>query len=238
MQVIRATLVDQVEDVVRSDIMSGEFAPGQRLRFADLSARYGVSATPLREALQRLAAQNLIDWDPRLGATVAGVSGPELRDIYWLRDVLESLAIRRALEHADEGWSARVAEAWRVYDLTKRPEHGAPRDVVEAWSVAHRAFHESMFTGVDSPWLLRFIGTLADHSERYRLLSARDTNRDPHKEHEDIFRAAVARDADATVEAMRRHLAATVAGLEASAGGKVRPISAAETAPEDTAATG
>jgi hypothetical protein len=93
-----------------------------------------------------------------------------------------------------------------------------------------------MFTGIDSPWLMRFIGTLADHSERYRLLSARYTNRDPHGEHKAIFRAAVARDADATVEAMRRHLASTVAGLETISTGKRQAISDAETDAESGAA--
>ncbi len=215
--VTRATLVDQIESIVRLDIMDGEFAPGQRLRFSDLSAKYGVSATPLREALQRLAAQNLIDWDPRLGATVAAVSAPELRDIYWLREMLEVVALRRSLERGGEDWIRGITDAWHTYEATERPGPGASRAVLVAWSEAHRDFHESIFAACDSPWLLRFVATLADHSERYRLMSAKDTKRDTNKEHALIFRAAIARDPDESAAALSLHLANTVAAVERTA---------------------
>ena len=206
----RATLTGQVETAIRADIVDGALAPGERLRFADLSKRYGVSATPLREALQRLAAQGLIDWDPRFGATVAELSTSELRDIYWLRDSLESVAIRRSIELGDERWKQRMTEAWNRFDALKRPRRGAAHRDAEAWSLAHRALHESFFAACDSPWLLRFVDTLADHSERYRLLSARTSTRDTHEEHEDIYRCAMSGDVEGGVAALQRHLTATV----------------------------
>ncbi len=86
-RVSRATLTTQLEDALRLDIIEGVLAPGQRLRSAELTDRYQVSATPLREALQRLAAQNLVEIDPRFGATVAPISRSDLHDTYWLREV-------------------------------------------------------------------------------------------------------------------------------------------------------
>lgn len=213
-RVTRATLTSQVEDAIRLDIIEGALSPGQRLRFADLSNKYGVSATPLREALQRLAAQNLIDWDPRLGATVAELSGPGLRDIYWLRDLLESIALRRSIELGDAAWQEQVTKAWAKYEAVKRPGRNATRADGMAWAQAHRAFHESLFAACDSPWLLRFVATLADHSERYRFLSARTSSRDTHEEHQDIYRASIAGDTAAGVAALKRHLAATVDAVE------------------------
>src|ERR671915_1528247 len=102
--VTRATLATQLEDALRVDIIEGVLTPGQRLRASDLTQRYGVSATPLREALQRLAAQNLVELGPRLGATVAPISESELRDIYFLRQMLETVALERSIAHGDEAW--------------------------------------------------------------------------------------------------------------------------------------
>lgn len=219
-RVTRATLTSQVEDAIRVDIIEGLFSPGQRLRFGDLSKRYGVSATPLREALQRLAAGNLIAWDARLGATVAAISDGELRDIYWMRDMLEPIALRRSIELGDDGWKQQLKEAWARFEAAKRPGKDAGRREALRWSQAHRDYHEALFTACESPWLFRFVDTLADHSERYRLLSARTSTRDTHEEHEDIFRSAYARDADGAVAALRRHLSKTVAAVELAIAGE------------------
>lgn len=215
-RVTRATLTTQVEDAIRMDIVEGVLSPGQRLRAAELSARYGVSPTPLREALQRLAAQSLIDWDPRLGVTVAGVSQPELRDIYSMRNLLETIALRRSLELGGEDWAAGVTAAWQRFKSTKRPTRQATRDEAVAWSQAHRAFHESLFAACGSGWLVRFVGMLADHSERYRVLSARTGSRDTQEEHEAIFRAAMAHDPESAVAALSTHLENTVAVMAKS----------------------
>src|SRR5688572_6357929 len=83
-RISRATLTEQLEEALRADILDGVYRPGQRLRASELTDRYGVSATPLREALQRLAAENLVELDPRLGATVSPISEHDLRDIYEL----------------------------------------------------------------------------------------------------------------------------------------------------------
>jgi GntR family transcriptional regulator, carbon starvation induced regulator len=213
-RVTRATLMSQVEDAVRWDIVSGELAPGQRLRAAELIQKYGVSATPLREALQRLAAQKLIDWDPRLGAAVADVSLREVKDIYWLREVLEALALSRTIERADGAWDARLDEAWAGLVKAKRPAAGVDRETLMAWSRSHRTYHETLLAGCDSEWLMRFNEMLFDHSERYRVYSARVGTRDSREEHESIYLAAKAHDVDEAVAALHRHLESTVSTIE------------------------
>src|SRR5919106_1503563 len=138
-RVTRATLATQLEDALRVDIIEGVLTPGQRLRAADLTSRYGVSATPLREALQRLAAQNLVEVDPRLGATVARISQTDLRDIYWLRELLEGLALERSIERGDDAWEAGVTKAWeRFRALGSMERAGTAADAI-TWSEAHRA---------------------------------------------------------------------------------------------------
>lgn len=212
-RVTRATLTSQLEDAIRVEIIEGVLPPGHRLRAQELTQRYGVSATPLREALQRLAAENLVEIDPRLGAAVAEISRSDLRDIYWLRELLEGIALERSIQRADGSWEADVRAAWDRFRETPVSEPGSTEGML-AWSGAHRAFHEALFEACDSPWLLRFVGTLYDHSERYRMLSVRSRRRDTLEEHESIFRAAVGRDAAEAVTWLRRHLSLTVENLE------------------------
>ena len=83
-----------------------------------------------------------------------------------------------------------------------------------AWSRAHRTYHEALLAGCDSDWLVRFNEMLSDHSERYRVYSARVGTRDSREEHESIYTAAKARDVDEAVAALRRHLESTVTTIE------------------------
>jgi len=216
-RVTRATLAAQVEEAIRLDIIAGILEPGQRLRAAALTRHYGVSSTPLREALKRLAAQNLVELGPRLGATVARISKSELHDIYYLRDLLEGEALERSIRFGNEDWEQKVRLAFESLkresgnDGTQRPAE------ILAWSTAHRVFHDSLFSACDSSWLLRFVAVLSDHSERYRMLSRRRSHRPTMVEHRAIFQAAMARDGATARDALRHHLAMTVDFLDAAA---------------------
>lgn len=203
----RATLTEQVQDALRLDILEGVFAPGQRLRPVELSERYKVSATPLREALQRLAAQSLVEIDPRMGVSVARISQGDLHDIHWLRGVLESMALERAIERGDEAWETELRAAYATLK-------GQTEDDPIAWSVAHRRFHEALFAPCGSPWLLRVLDTLYDHSERYRLVSVQKGTQEAVREHNAVFAATVDRDKSRAVGALRRHIEGTVQLVE------------------------
>lgn len=214
-RVSRATLTTQLEDALRVDIIEGVLAPGQRLRSAELTDRYQVSATPLREALQRLAAQNLVEIDPRFGATVAPISRSDLQDTYWLREVLETLALRRSMELGNDAWRTRVTEAFEAFTdrVSASPEESSLASALD-WSDLHRKFHEALFSACDSPWLQRMLATLYDHSERYRMLSRRRGTRDTVQEHAQTYRPAIEGDADAAAAALAAHLRGTVELLE------------------------
>jgi GntR family carbon starvation induced transcriptional regulator len=213
-RVTRATLAAQVEEAIRLDIIAGILEPGQRLRAAELTKQYGVSATPLREALQRLAAQNLIELGPRLGATVAPISESELHDIYDMRQLLEGEALERSVKSGGDQWKQSVHQAYEALEQAAARDTGqSPADIL-AWSSVHRAFHDSLFQACGSEWLLRFVAILSDHSQRYRMLSRRRSSRPTSEEHKAIFDAAMAGDAAKARDALRVHLAKTVDVLE------------------------
>jgi GntR family transcriptional regulator, carbon starvation induced regulator len=213
-RVTRATLASQLEDAIRLEIIEGALTPGQRLRASELTQRYGVSATPLREALQRLAAEKLVEIDPRLGAAVARISRTDLHDIYWLRELLEGMALERSIANGDGDWETRVTDAWDRFRAQATIDANAPTSEIVNWSRAHRDFHQTLYSAARSPWLLRFIETLYDHSERYRMLSVRSRILPTTVEHEGIYRPAMDRDAGLAVEWLRKHLHHTVTNLE------------------------
>jgi GntR family carbon starvation induced transcriptional regulator len=226
-RISRATITEQLEDALRIDIQVGILRPGQRIRSNEVADRYGVSATPLREALQRLAGESLIDLDPRLGATVAPMSERDIHDIYEMLQLLDGIALERSIERGDTSWLADVERAWDALSdavaqreaLPAHPSEDERRRIGMLWSAAHWTFHEALYEKCGSPWLMRFVRQLHAHADRYQMLTlyeAAGLQRDSRAEHGDIYRAAKARDVDAAVKALRDHLGLTVRLLASS----------------------
>lgn len=90
------TLREQVTDKVRDLILQGSFSPGDKLKQSELAASIGVSAVPVREAIRQLHAEGLVELAPRRGAFVPTFTLEELEELSYMREELESLAVRRA----------------------------------------------------------------------------------------------------------------------------------------------
>jgi DNA-binding GntR family transcriptional regulator len=87
-----AALVDRLAATIQARVLSGEFASGSRLRQESLATEFGVSRTPVREALRKLQAAGIVQLEPRRGARVRGPSAREVREAYEVRAELEGLA--------------------------------------------------------------------------------------------------------------------------------------------------
>src|SRR3954465_6210310 len=85
-------LVDRLAASIQARVLSGEFASGSRLRQESLASEFGVSRTPVREALRKLQAAGIVQLEPRRGARVRGPSAREVREAYEVRAELEGLA--------------------------------------------------------------------------------------------------------------------------------------------------
>jgi GntR family transcriptional regulator, carbon starvation induced regulator len=193
---------------LREAIVAGELPPGARLRPRDLELRYGVSATPLREAIQTLAAERLLTVTPQRGAVVALLDPEELGQIYELRLLLEPTAVKRSLARADDGWAAEVDAAYRRL-VAAEAEPG--RLVGAAAFELHNRFHRAIRARCDSPWLLHLIDELVLHSERYRRLRGRpDEFERIHAEHAALHRACLVRDRERVLTLSTAHLARTL----------------------------
>ena len=203
------TLARAICDRVRTDILDGRRKPGARIRLEDLKAEFGVSWSPIREAISRLVAEGLITTEETRGYRVAPVSRSDLADVVQLRMLLEGMALQRSIEQGDDAWEAEVlAHQHRLGKLESRRIDPAEAEQWETW---HRAYHEALIRACGSPILLQFCGQLHDLSDRYRrlFLSAHDFDRDVPAEHRQITEATLARNATTACELLRRHIERT-----------------------------
>ena len=101
-RIARETVQDRVYGVLRERLMRGGFEPGQKLKIAELAAALGTSAMPVREALNRLAAERAIESMPNRSVRVPSLSKDSLRDLMETRYAVEGLAVSRAASNMDE----------------------------------------------------------------------------------------------------------------------------------------
>ena len=158
-----STRVAWVAERLRDAILTGELKPGEKVPVASLCDSWEVSATPMREALQRLASEGFVDAAPQRGARVAEMSMAEAHELYELRLQLEPVLLRRSLERFDDEDRAAVAAAFAEYE--RHWSSGEP--IVYAMHRSHNRFHEATYRRCDSPWLLSIVANLTTHSMRY-----------------------------------------------------------------------
>lgn len=139
-QVPRHSYRDFVRDRIREAVLSGEFKPGEHLNEVDMAARYGVSATPVREAFRELEQTGLIVVMPHRGAVVRSLTHQDLAEMYSLRAHLERLAVRLALPNLSE---VDLAELERLVEVMEREARaGNVPSMVEVDVAFHRLIVE------------------------------------------------------------------------------------------------
>lgn len=192
---------------LRQEILLGELAANERLRVADLEARFHLGLTPIREALARLASEGLVSMEANRGARVLEVSPTELADLMKTRREIEHLCLSESIRRGDSRWEAEVIAALHVLGRTPLPDGSDSAKNLE-WEAQHRRFHAALVSACGSEWLLRFWNQLMDHSQRYRKvrLKGQLMARDVQADHQAILDAVLRRDADAAVALMERHL--------------------------------
>jgi DNA-binding GntR family transcriptional regulator len=198
-----------VYEAMRAAILAGKFEPGTKLKPNELRVQYGVSLSVVREALARLAEQHLVVSQPNQGFRVVPVSEKALRDLTDLRVVVESFAVRRAIEVGDVAWEAEIVATHHTLSVAP---YDFDDDSNEAWNEAHRRFHYALVAGCDMPILLDLCSSLFDAGRLYRLLAVPATikdTRDVPAEHAQIMAAALGRDADECVARLGLHYRAT-----------------------------
>ena len=205
------TLIASAYERLRADVLSGHWAPGQKLGIDSLREHYDTGATPVREALNRLAAEGWVLHLEQRGFTVAPVSQDALRELAQTRIWVETMALRKCIERRDAAWEEAVVLA--LHRLSKMPrslslEH---YDENPEWEKLHRAFHVALVAKCGSRWLVAFCEQLYDQAYRYRQLAVKRAykSRDELAEHRAVVDAIIAGDADAACAALQAHYSRT-----------------------------
>lgn len=203
------TLSEKAYFAIRRDIIQGSLPAGQPLRMADLSARYDMGFSPLREALSRLQVERLVVAEALRGFKVAPLSVAEMHDAIDSRILVESDALRLSMQLGNDDWSAAIVAA--LYALKLQVDRAATGHV-DVWEIEqrHYAFHRALLAGCGSPWRLEFFERLYAATERYRipiLIAARvpTKGRDIQAEHSALADAVLARDESRAVHLLAAH---------------------------------
>ena len=206
-----ATLATNLYDRMRTDLLAGRLEPGRKLQIEFLSDFYQAGPTPVREALNRLTSDGLVERRDQRGFVVTNISAADLSEITKTRCWLEEIAVRESIAAASVAWEEALVLAF--HRLSKTPRSLADDRYEEnlEWEKLHRAFHRALIGGCGSRWLVAFCEQLADQLYRYRQLSVRKVfpKRHEQSEHKDIVDAALAGDADTVVRLLTTHYQAT-----------------------------
>ena len=193
---------EALRDQLEQDIVTGHFRPGERLDEQSLATRFGVSRTPIREALMQLASTGMVELQPRRGAFVASLS---------LRAVVERFEAMAALEGMCGALAARrITDAQRA-DLAaahEACEQAARAGCADTYYYANERFHRAIYEACHNHYLAEQAGHLHTLLKPYRRLQLRARHRVGQSlaEHGAIVEAILAGDPTRAEQSLREHI--------------------------------
>ena len=158
---LESTKADEIALMVEEAIVSGELPPGTVLRQEQLSERFAVSRTPIREALRRLAALGLVSFEPNRGVRVRTLSREELHEAFLVRAELESLATELAAPRMTDDDLAELEAAEGAFSKATQALRKQPRDGIDRWRLtsdwvrANHGFHDVIYRVAEAPLVER-----------------------------------------------------------------------------------
>jgi len=192
------TVADQLSDRLREALIHGQLPAGQRVNEVDLAATFGVSRTPLREALMRLTAEGTLKSLPRRGFFVPALTPNEIKELYATRAILdpEALSLSGVPSRARLNTLAHLNQ-----NLSKA------KTVVERITLDHE-WHLRLLEDCSNSILFDLIRRLSDRTRRYELALLWEDNNTQRAvcDHKAVLQALKAKDLNAACQALRRNM--------------------------------
>jgi len=187
---------------IKQDIFSGALRPGDQLEEADLATRFGVSRTPIREAIRSMVDCGLLETRPRKGAIVRKLSAKELHDLFQVAAELEGMACRLACENLTQSRLEAIKSA-----LASCSEAAAAQDIPK-YAQANLAFHAAIQTTSGNSWLIDQLQQIEARINVYRLMPYEVVGRleESMREHTEIFETIIERRGVDANNLMRDHM--------------------------------
>ncbi|MDO4988360.1 MAG: GntR family transcriptional regulator [Synergistes sp.] len=205
------TSSDYVYLDIKNKIVNRELRQHERLLEVRISDSLGVSRTPVREALKRLADEGLVKITPNSGARVASPTVAEIKNAHCVREGLENLSVEIVCR---DGIDSRHSEA--LERVLREEENAVTENDREAFFTANSNFHHILADACKNTFLTDFIDKIVHHTNVYVLFSKSDEQaiKDSHAEHRAILCAVRNHDSEAAQNIMKKHLSRVYTLLE------------------------
>lgn len=199
---IARSRVHQLRDALEDDIVSGRMRPGEQMQIDALMARFGVSRTPVREALQQLQISGLVAVQPKRGTFVAEVGVTELMQMFEVMAELEALCARLAARRVTRQVLQEVKQALAACAAE------CEKQQLNAYYYANEQFHQLIYQACGNPFLVQQTLILKNRLKPYRRLQLQMHHRmgQSMQEHRDIVDALEKGDAEAAAGVARAHV--------------------------------
>ena len=193
---------EALRDEIEQDIVTGHFQPGERLDEQSLADRFGVSRTPIREALMQLASTGMVELHPRRGAFVVSLG---------LKEIIERFEAMAALEGMCGALAARrITDEQRAMLLAAHEEcqNEAKNGASDPYYYANERFHQTIYEACHNTYLAEQARQLHNRLKPYRRLQLRARHRIGHSlaEHQKIVDAIMAGDSAKAEQRLRDHI--------------------------------
>jgi DNA-binding GntR family transcriptional regulator len=206
---LRGTTYYRVHNAILADIVSGTFAPGARLKVADLCRRYGLSPMPIREALQQLQGEGIVVMEPNKGASVRTIDRRFVSDIYDVRGALYTIVYQDVIATADKALDDELTAIQERFDemLAAGDRKGC--------QIQNRLLHEAIETRCKNREVASLLEKYANLTSSLRDVFGYKTERlgEISDEHWKIINAVRARDLPAAIAAAQVHVRQALANM-------------------------
>jgi DNA-binding GntR family transcriptional regulator len=198
----QGSLGPRVAGLIKDDIFRGRLLPREPLIEAKLAGTYGVSKTPVREALSSLARRGLVAFDPFRGARVRDFTADDVREIYEVRVLLEPFALQKAVPRMDDDHRSSL------FSMLDDADVAARREDLYLLSGLNRTFHDALIARCGNGRIIETVGQIQDQLRAIALRSwmLAPTYAREAEQHRMVAEAVASGDAERAADLLRNHI--------------------------------
>jgi len=187
---------------IKEAIINLDFKPGDRLAERELAKKYNVSRTPIRQVIQKLSVEGLVEIIPYKGAFIKQLTIDDFKDITQLRNILETFSVKGCCENHDETVIIQLKE------IIQKQKNAVEIEDVKEYSLLDQEFHFTIVKASGNKELIHFVELLNQKSylSRIRTLSLPDQMEKSLAEHQEIFKCIVNKDKSMAAKKATEHV--------------------------------
>lgn len=199
---VNKSLTSMIFEKIREDILIGKYPSGEKIVEAKLAEEFGVSRTPVREALKQLELDGLVDNIPNRGVIVKGISSQDVEDIYTIRISIEAIAVKWAIDRMNDN------DLQKLKDIYELMEFYTFKNDIDKIAELNTKFHETIYNATKSRYMEHVLKDFQYFMKttRYRSLRSPGRVKNTLKEHKEILDAFIEKNKEEASKAIINHI--------------------------------